>query len=106
MILGVMWLLVLFDAPAVSASEKAAHARFRNSLLRLGFTRLQWSCYARAYAREKATGENRAAIERAVPAKARVRLLSVTDMQFEHMTCIDGGARMLPEQKIDQIMVY
>jgi len=102
----VVWLLALFDAPAVSDSEKRAHTRFRNHLLKLGFTRLQWSCYARAYMREKATARDRAAIEIAAPAKSRIRLIMVTDLQFERMTCIDGGARTKPEQKIGQIVVY
>jgi CRISPR-associated protein Cas2 len=102
----IMWLLVLFDAPASSVEEKKAHTRFRNYLLRLGFTRLQWSCYARAYTHEKANEGDRAAIEKATPRGARVRLLTVTDMQFERMTCIDGGRRVQPERKIDRIVVY
>jgi CRISPR-associated protein Cas2 len=102
----VVWLLVLFDAPAVSDTEKKAHTRFRNHLLKLGFTRLQWSCYARAYMREKATSYDRTAIEIAAPAKSRIRLIMLTDLQFEHMTCIDGGVRAKPEQKIGQIVIY
>ncbi len=100
-----MWLFVLFDLPNVTHEEKRAHTRFRNHLLRLGFTRLQWSVYARAYLREKATGSDRTGIERATPRGGRLRLLVVTDMQFERMVCIDGEGRHAPERRLGQIVV-
>ena len=100
-----VWLLVLFDLPAVSVAEKRAHTRFRHRLLALGFCRLQWSVYARAYRREKASGSDRVAVERAVPRAGRVRLLIVTELQFERMVCIDGDRRHEPEKRIEQVII-
>jgi CRISPR-associated protein Cas2 len=101
----IVWLLALFDLPAVSPQERRAHTSFRNRLLRLGFTRLQWSVYARAYPRERATETDRNAILATAPSGGRVRLLVVTDMQFGRMICVDGGQRCQPEKQLGQIVV-
>jgi CRISPR-associated protein Cas2 len=102
----IMWLIVAFDLPTTTDLEKRAHTRFRNQLLRLGFTRLQWSVYARAYVREKTTAADRNSIVGSVPPGGRVRILSVTDMQFEHMMCIDGIIQRQPERAIGQIVIF
>ena len=100
-----VWLLVMFDLPNVTDGEKRAHTVFRNGLLRRGFTRLQWSVYARGYASEKACVPDRGALEVAVPPGGRVRMLVVTDLQFGRMVCVDGGRRREPEKKLEQIVM-
>lgn len=98
-------MFVLFDLPAVTRPQKRDHAKFRGELLRLGFLRIQWSVYARAYARERASDPDRRAILRAVPPDGRVRCLSVTDLQFERMVCVDGRTRVAPEDPIRQLVL-
>ena len=100
-----VWLFVVFDLPNVTHVEKMAHVRFRNMLLRRGFTRLQWSVYARAYPRDRSADSDRDGIGSAVPRGGRVRLLAVTDMQFARMLCFDGHKRLPPEQRMDQIVM-
>ena len=51
-----MWVVVLFDLPTVSKSEKTAYRKFHTFLLEDGFTRVQYSVYGRHCAsRELAT---------------------------------------------------
>jgi CRISPR-associated protein Cas2 len=101
-----MWLFVMFDLPTVTAAEKRAQTVFRNMLLRRGFVRLQWSVYARSYSRDRASDPERRAIELAVPRGGRVRLLAVTDLQFEKMICLDGARRVQPERKMEQVVMF
>ncbi len=42
-----MWVLVMFDLPVGSKVEMRRATRFRNSLLKLGFVRKQFSVYMR-----------------------------------------------------------
>jgi CRISPR-associated protein Cas2 len=88
----IMWLIVAFDLPTTTDLEKRAHT--------------QWSVYARAYVREKTTAADRNSIVGSVPPGGRVRILSVTDMQFEHMMCIDGIIQRQPERAIGQIVIF
>ena len=101
----IVWLLVMFDLPTVTDAERKAHTKFRNYLLRLGLTRLQWSVYARAYPRDRAAESDRNAVIQAVPLGGRVRCLAVTDLQFEHMICVDGARRCTPENRLEQIVL-
>lgn len=103
--LEIMWLLAVFDLPAKTTAEKKAHTRFRNWLLRLGFMRLQYSVYARSYSRDRAADPDRIAITRAVPRGGRVRILGVTDLQFERMICVDGSRRLAPENRLEQVVL-
>ena len=101
----VVWLLVLFDLPAVTTTEKRSHVRYRNRLLRLGFTRLQWSVYARSYPTQRATEPDVKLATQAVPKGGRVRALYVTDLQFGRMVCVDGFERRAPEEPPEQVLV-
>ena len=103
--MDLVWAMVLFDLPNVTTAQKKAHVRFRNALLHRGFIRLQWSVYARCYTSERAAAAEKSQIERTVPAGGRVRMIAVTDKQFERMICIDGAARIRPEKVIDQVIV-
>jgi CRISPR-associated protein Cas2 len=107
--INVVWLLVMYDLPAVTDPERTAFLKFRNLLYRRGFQRLQWSVYGRPYPSERATKSDREAIERGVPPGGRVRLLSVTDMQFGKMRVVDtaSGARRkrTPERALGQLVL-
>ena len=89
----------------MSKDEKKAHAKFRNSLLRRGLLMLQWSMYARAYPSEAASESDRNAITASVPRGGRVRMLVITDRQFEKMVCIDGERRKKPEKRLEQLVL-
>jgi CRISPR-associated protein Cas2 len=101
----VVWLLVLFDLPSVTESEKRGLTTYRKRLLQLGFTRLQWSVYARAYPRERACEPDRAKLLSLVPSRGRVRCIVVTDLQFEHMACVDGKLHVAPEAPLGEAVV-
>jgi CRISPR-associated endonuclease Cas2 len=66
---------------------------------------LQWSVYARGYLNEGTSRPHRMQVERLVPRGGRVRLILVTDKQFEKMVCMDGQRRHKPEGKIDDLVI-
>ena len=102
----IVWLFAFFDLPVVGATEKRRYMRFRAALQRRGFLMLQWSVYARAYPSVEASSPHAKEIEAHVPPGGRVRLLVVTDRQFEKMIVCEGAKRSAPERPIGQLVLF
>ena len=104
-----MWLIVLYDLPSVTPEERDAFLKYRNLLYRRGFQRLQWSVYARPYPKEEVAAPDLEALSVRVPKGGRVRVLTVTDLQFGRMRVMDGGGekkhRRKPERSFGQLVL-
>ena len=77
-----MWVLVLFDLPVSTKTERRKALYFRNVLLDLGFEMVQYSVYIKHCAgKEQAEGvQNKVSL--AVPEHGNVKLIFITDKQF------------------------
>ncbi len=81
----VMWILVFFDLPTETKSERKAAQKFRNNLLDDGFTMFQYSIYLRHCAsRENAEVHNQR-VKSMLPQYGKVCILQITDKQFGNM---------------------
>lgn len=81
----IMWVMVLFDLPVVSAEDRKQATDFRNRLLDLGFEMVQFSVYAR---RADSTSRSEGyilEIESALPEGGRVQMIEFTDKQYERI---------------------
>jgi len=101
-----MWLFAMFDLPVDSKEARRRYTRFRNELLKDGFTMLQFSVYARYCPSEEASQVHRLRVRRALPPEGHVRLLSVTDRQFGKMAVYYGRKRAEPEKPPAQLMLF
>ena len=54
-----MWILVLFDLPVTTKTERAKATHFRNALLDLGFEMVQFSVYIKLLRRSRAVQPRR-----------------------------------------------
>ncbi len=101
-----MWVLTMFDLPTDSKRARRQYARFRKSLINDGFVMMQYSVYIRHCAsRENATVHiNR--VHAAVPEDGEVRVLTITDKQFERMHIFWGKRRMPPETPPAQLELF
>lgn len=88
-----MWLIAMFDLPTDTRDARRSYAHFRKVLLRDGFTQLQYSVYGRHCASEENTAVHFRRVERNLPPDGEVRLLAVTDRQFERMRIYWGKMR-------------
>jgi CRISPR-associated protein Cas2 len=97
-----MWLLVMFDLPVGTKSERRHATRFRQWLLDEGFEMSQFSIYMRLCAGKEQAERRIKAIGKAKPPKGSVNVLSVTDRQFEQMVVYRNSKRepgpAIPEQ--------
>jgi CRISPR-associated protein Cas2 len=92
-----MWLTVLFDLPTVTATDRKTYTQFRKFLLRDGFVMLQYSVYARHCASEENAIVHINRIKASLPDKGEVRILRLTDKQFNRMEVFIGKNRTATE---------
>ena len=101
-----MWLVVCFDLPVDTKKARKAYAQFRKGLLKDGFAMMQYSVYIRHCASEENTAVHVARVERMIPDDGEVRVLTITDKQFERMRVFWGKRRKPPEQPAAQLELF
>mgnify|MGYP000443600759 CR=1 FL=1 len=101
-----MWLVVMFDLPVDTQAGRRAYAQFRKHLLRDGFTMMQFSVYIRHCASEENAAVHFRRIEMAVPDDGEVRIIGITDKQFERMRVFWGKRRKAPESAPAQLELF
>ncbi|MCB9244980.1 MAG: CRISPR-associated endonuclease Cas2 [Flavobacteriales bacterium] len=80
-----MWIMVFFDLPTETKTDRRNAALFRKDLIKDGFTMLQFSVYTRHCSSAENTEVHRKRVLRSLPPKGSVNLLQVTDKQFGRM---------------------
>lgn len=101
-----MWIVTMFDLPVDTKAARKAYARFRKMLLDDGFTMMQFSVYIRNCASEENADVHIQRVERAVPDDGEVRIITVTDKQFERMRVFWGKRRKPPEKPPAQLELF
>ncbi|RIK84621.1 MAG: CRISPR-associated endonuclease Cas2 [Planctomycetota bacterium] len=101
-----MWVLTLFDLPVDTKKARRAYADFRKGLLKDGFTKMQFSVYARHCASEENAAVHIQRVERMVPPDGEVRIITITDKQFERMRIFWGKIRKLPAPPPAQLELF
>jgi len=101
-----MWVVVLFDLPVDTREARKAYAQFRKHLLRDGFTMLQYSVYARHSSSEENAQVHINRVQNWVPDDGEVRIITITDKQFERMRIFWGKMRKLPPKQPQQLEFF
>lgn len=101
-----MWVITMFDLPVDTKAARRNYAQFRKFLLSDGFTLLQFSVYGRHCASEENADVHLKRIERNIPPDGEVRVLTVTDKQFERMRIFWGKIRGSPPAAPGQLALF
>ena len=101
-----MWTMVLFDLPTETKSDRFQYARFRKRLLADGFVMLQYSVYTRHCASAESAEVHCKRIKKILPPKGEVRILKITEKQFERMQVYHGSKRAPTEQAPKQLAIF
>jgi len=101
-----MWIVVMFDLPVDTKEARRAYAQFRKSLLKDGFAKMQFSVYIRHCASEENATVHYRRVEYAVPGDGEVRIITITDKQFERMHVYWGKRRKPPEPVPAQLELF
>ena len=86
----IMKVLVLFDLPSVSKSEKRSYVKFRKALMDDGFIMMQFSIYSRFCRNVQDADKHIARVKSIAPKDGNIRILCITERQFEEMILVIG----------------
>lgn len=85
-----MRLIVLFDLPVTNDENKTAYRKFRDFLLDDGYVMIQFSVYVRLCRNQDDVDKHINRIKTNLPPIGDVRLLQVTESQYEKMEILRG----------------
>ena len=101
-----MWVLAMFDLPTDTKKARKEYALFRKHLLEDGFTMMQFSVYARHCASTENAEVHIRRIMRNLPPDGEVRVIAITDKQFERMSVFFGKRRKAHESAPCQLELF
>lgn len=96
----------MFDLPVDTKQARRNYARFRKDLLEEGFEQMQYSIYLRHCASQENADVHTYRVERRIPPDGEVRILTITDKQFERMRIFWGKIRRAPEAVPAQLQLF
>ena len=101
-----MWVLTMFDLPTDTKRARKAYTQFRKVLLKNGFQQMQYSVYARPCPSRENAEVHVSRVEAHLPPDGEVRVLVITDKQFERMRIFWGKKRRAVEQSPNQLELF
>ncbi len=99
-----MWVLVFFDLPTETSTERKIYARFRKELMGDGFQMFQFSIYVRHCASRENADVHIKRTKSKLPEKGHVGILCITDKQFGMMEIYYGKKQSelpIPVQQLE-----
>ena len=83
----------MFDLPVDTDLERRSYRNFRKNLLKEGFIMIQYSVYVRTCPSREYSKRLEKRIEKVLPSKGNIRLLTVTEKQYEDMKLLVGSKK-------------
>ena len=99
-----MWVLVFFDLPTETKTERKVASRFRKNLLDDGFAMFQFSIYMRFCASRENSSVHIRRTKNNLPKKGKVCIMQITDKQFGMMELFHGQKEVeaeIPSQQLE-----
>lgn len=87
----IMKLICMFDLPVETDEQKRVYRQFRKNLIKEGFSMIQYSVYVRTCQNSEHSDRVVSKIQKIVPQNGNVRLLSVTEKQYNDMRIFVGS---------------
>ena len=86
----IMWVIVMYDLPTETATERKRAAKFRKDILADGFQMFQFSMYLRHSASRENADVHVKRVKKILPNKGHIGILCITDKQFGMMEIFRG----------------
>ena len=92
-----MRLMLFFDLPVVTKKDRYNYNQFRKYLIQNGYIMLQFSVYCKLFANREALEKHVAVLQKSVPPRGQIRIMSVTEKQYAKIEIILGGKSLREE---------
>ena len=102
-----MRILVFFDLPVKTKSERREATRFRNFLLNDGYHMIQFSVYARVCNGADAVEKHRNRLTCNLPDNGSIRMLVITERQYESIEILLGNLTQADDSfQCEQLSIF
>ena len=101
-----MWIVAMFDLPTDTKDARRGYTRFRKALLKDGFAMMQYSVYVRHCASLENVDVHMQRVQAALPDDGEVRVVTVTEQQYQRMRVFWGKRRKPPEPTPAQLELF
>lgn len=101
----IMRLLLFFDLPMNTKEERRIYTQFRKHLISRGFMMLQYSVYAKIFPNRTSLFQYTEGLKRNLPKKGSIRIMAVTEKQYEKMIILVGGKTIQEETITEEHMI-
>lgn len=101
-----MWLFVFFDLPVLTKQERSVATKFRNFLIKDGYMMIQFSVYARICNGADRVDKHLLRLDKQIPEKGSVRVIQITDKQYERMKILVGTKKNNEKTKTEQLVLF
>lgn len=96
----------MFDLPVRTKRQRKAATKFRKMLIEDGYWMLQYSVYTRACPSDDHALVHLTRLQRALPREGQVRVLKITDKQYQRMLIYFGKTRKAAETIPGQLELF
>lgn len=85
-----LYILVMFDLPTKTKSDRKKYSKFRKNILKDGFSMIQYSIYIRICKNNYSANAHIQYVKSIIPIKGEVRILRLTDEVYNSMQIFVG----------------
>lgn len=100
-----MRLVVMFDIPVDTLESHKAYTKFHSFLLKDGFIMMQYSIYVRFCHNIPDCEKHVMRVKKNCPEFGNIRLLKITEKQYENMIILYGNKRYNEEIEFDKNLI-
>ena len=101
-----MRIIVMFDLPVITENERKVATKFRKYLLDDGFIMIQYSVYSRICKNNDDLYKHINRLKINTPKTGNVRLLQVTENQYNNMIMFSGNKKTEENISIENLLVF
>lgn len=101
-----MRIIVMFDLPVVTDKDRKTATKFRNFLLDDGFIMMQYSVYSRICKNNDDLNKHINRLKINTPKTGNVRLLQVTENQYNNIIMFSGTKAVEEDISIDNLLIF
>lgn len=102
----IMWVLVLFDLPTITAHDKWLYSRFRKKIMSDGFDMFQFSIYLRHCTSKENAEVHVQRVKKILPPRGNVGIMCITDKQFGAMEIFRGKQPIAGPEIVQQLELF
>lgn len=101
-----MWIMVMFDLPVLTAEERKAATDFREDLKHLGFMMAQYSVYMKHTSGQGECDTLTTRVRESLPEGGRVYVHCLTDRQYERIVRFENKKRLDSKKNPEQYQMF